>query len=830
MTLRFPMALALVLGACGAPIPNVSREPSVSVVFDPSTSNLPTPNDLALLDGVVALEPNPALSDVENELKATFNGRGGWSSGSSARVQFSGALSAASITDQTVLAFDLGEKRKGPVRRATVARAYTDCDHAITVTSPTGFAPGHTYLFAVIGEATENAVLGAGGERVTTAPAFHLLRAGKDLTQHLDAFPGAEREVRRATAQRLEAVRQQLEPLFQVLETQGVTRRSVVALWHFTVHSQGEVFFDPAQKKVPFPNDLLKDPATGLVALPGDPTDSPESSALKQAFNQLDGFSTTAALSFESTAPIDRKTVTPASARLFTAGTNIEVTNLTRTLSSDGKKLTLQPTAPLLPGQRYVVLLAGLKDVAGAALAPMPLSSVLSLSRPLVDAEKHSAVSSLCDATATQLETVRASIAQVEAAAGANLANLNGAWAFTTQDILKRTRELWSTAYVENLPLTVSHVSADAPVPLVMSNVAKIYSGKMSTFDRLDPTTRAFKPNGAGTPREIDFILTTPKSAAPGSLVKTAIYGHGLFTERRLMLMVADKLASIGFATFAIDFPYHGERSACTTDAQCSSGATCAKDGSCLKDGAPADFLRVPIPGVPGKGTPSATGQAWINVEYLPATRDHFRQALIDLSAQTRLARGMDWKPVLGGIGLDPNEIHWVGISLGGIVGSELTAVEPNIKSMLLNVPGANLVRLIRESLTFKWQLQAGLSAKGITEGTPAYEEFVNAAKWMLDEVDPLNLAPYAMVRPWTYQDPMTGQTLTAPKKRLRIQEAIGDTVVPNACTQELVDVIGIDRATQYREFVGTHGFLADPTEPSYYLGLNDMAAFLENK
>ena len=66
------------------------------------------------------------------------------------------------------------------------------------------------------------------------------------------------------------------------------------------------------------------------------------------------------------------------------------------------------------------------------------------------------------------------------------------------------------------------------------------------------------------------------------------------------------------------------------------------------------------------------------------------------------------------------------------------------------------------------WVERLRLSEKGIEEGTPAYEQFVNAARWALDEIDPLNLAPYAFTRPLTYVDPKTGASLTAKPKKLR--------------------------------------------------------------
>ncbi len=659
------------------------------------------------------------------------------------------------------------------------------------------------------------------------SPAFHLLRAGKDLRQHLDPIPGATRAEKLATATRLEALRQGLEPYFQTLETKGVPRREVLALWAFTVQTSGESQMDPNAQVVPFPDDLLKDPKTGLVSLPAQPADTADETQLKAGFNQLDGFSTTAALYVDFTQPLDRTTVSAQSVRLFDASAKQAVSDVDVALSSDGTRVTLQPKSPLLPGTPYVVVAQGLKDSAGRAVTEMPLDSVLSLAQPLLDAGGKSQLSFMCATTAQQLEPMRSHIGAVLDAAQIPRESVSAAWTFTTQDIRARAEELWNTPYVQNLPLTVLAPSA-MPGPLVMPNVGQVIAGQLYTYDRLDPVTRAFMPNGAGTQRPIDFVLTLPKGAT--GEVKVVVFGHGLDTERRLGLMLADRLSRAGFAMMAIDLPLHGERTPCTQDSNCVLGAHCAADGACLgSNGQPADLARGPgYAGVPGPGTPLATGAAFVDLTNLFASRDHFRQALIDFSAQVRMIREFDWTTVTGGVALDGDHIDYAGISLGGILGGAESGVEPRYEAMLLNVGGAGLVDLMRESATFGPILSSGLSSKGITAGTPQYDTFLNAAKWVLDEVDPINLAPYARTRSWDYVEPHTGAKVTAPAKALRLQEAIGDTVVPNTSTARLLTATGADPTKDFATFIGTHGFLADPAELSCYPGQEDMAGFLE--
>lgn len=788
------LVIALLLVSC-VDVPRQDRPSVVSVIYDPATMSLPTPNDFAMADGKVAIANNPLVSDAENLLKAGFNGKNGFSSASAARVQFSGPLSAASISADTALAFDL-TAASTPV---TVTRTYADCDRSLTFASESGFTPGHTYLFAVTSK-----LEGAGGEAVVPSPAFYFLRAGKNLEEHPDALPGKTRGEKRATATRLEGLRQGLEPLIQVLETKGVPRRELAALWTFTVHSEPEAYFDPNSRRVPFPNDLLTDEKTGLVALPVPATDSAEQKKLKATLNALDGFSTSAALTVSFTTPVDRATVSATTVRLVAAD-GAEVMDLERTVGRDGKKLVLQPRTPLLPKTQYVVSISGVRDTAGRSYAAMPLAQVLSLGLPLTGSDGHSSLSNLCDEAAQRLERLRSVIAKHVSG------TTQAAWRFTTLDIAKAATGLWKTPYAQNLPLQVFDAKIENG-PITMPNVGKVVTGKLVTLERLDPATRAFA--GPGRQAKIDFMLVLPKTSAPK--VKVVVFGHGLYTARQLGILVADRLARSGFATFAIDLPLHGERTLCLQDSHCTLGARCAPDGSCTG----GDLARLPpIPGAPGAGIPTATGQAWVDVENLGGTRDHFRQAIIDLSATTRLIRELDWKPLTQGTALDADQVHYAGISLGGIIGAEVAGVDPHYKAMLLNVAGAGLVDLLRESLTFGPQLTSSLGAKGIREGTDEYDAFVNAARWVLDEIDPINLSPFAVRRPLN----------SALPKRLRLQMALGDTVVPNASTRRLIAATGIDEGTAFRSFIGSHGFLADPVEVACYVGQDDMASFLEN-
>src|SRR5690606_28197446 len=122
-------------------------------------------------------------------------------------------------------------------------------------------------------------------------------------------------------------------------------------------------------------------------------------------------------------------------------------------------------------------------------------------------------------------------------------------------------------------------------------------------------------------------------------------------------------------------------------------------------------------------------------------TRDHFTQAIVDLCQALRVIRGNDLSRVSlshGAIKLDGDDVVYLGMSLGGILGASLSAVEPTLETFVLNVPGADLVRLIEHSSVFEVHLSNLLHDRGFARGSDAYFTFTNTVRWILDPVDPL--------------------------------------------------------------------------------------------
>jgi dienelactone hydrolase len=346
--------------------------------------------------------------------------------------------------------------------------------------------------------------------------------------------------------------------------------------------------------------------------------------------------------------------------------------------------------------------------------------------------------------------------------------------------------------------------------------VDKVVSGTIRSPVYLDPITRAFREDGGYEVQPIAFTMTIPESAAPGQRIPVVIFGHGLMTERRFVLAIADALAQRGFAAVSIDFPYHGTRTACVwsgpicfPDAYtgeeicpdpCQAGTTCAADGRCVDSSGNGNYLQ----DWPIVNFPQASGAAFIEVEHIYATRDHFRQAVIDLGALKRSLESVDWVPLIG-YGFQPGEIYYAGQSLGGILGATWVSLAPDVKRAVLNVPGADTVDMFSNSPAFAGHVDLFLQNEGIVPGSSEEERFLNVARWFIDAVDPLNQAAYLRGR-----DAM-------------IQMATLDFIIPNPYTLVLQDLTGLPR----RDYVAEHAFIVVPVEPEYGRGLNELAGFL---
>jgi pimeloyl-ACP methyl ester carboxylesterase len=171
------------------------------------------------------------------------------------------------------------------------------------------------------------------------------------------------------------------------------------------------VEFDPANKIVPFPNNLLLDPTTGKVNLPEQCNESASSAATRVVLNKLDGFGTyETAINVTFTEPVDLTslpgnvllfervhdgtTADPATALAIPvmpiAGKTVRYTDQTNIKACTGPtmvdQVTFIPAFPLEQKSTYTVaLLSGIKTANGTDFNASFTWSLIRQPEPVVE-------------------------------------------------------------------------------------------------------------------------------------------------------------------------------------------------------------------------------------------------------------------------------------------------------------------------------------------------------------------------------------------------------------------------------------------------------------
>ncbi len=174
-----------------------------------------------------------------------------------------------------------------------------------------------------------------------------------------------------------------------------------------------QVEFDPAGSVIPFPNNLLIDPATGLVNLPAQCNETPTSKALReQVLNKLDGFGTyEVGIQATFTEPVDMASlegrvvlykrvaetsaVDPGAAQpvpVMVLATTTQRASADCSMTAPVSAVQIVPLVPLEQKSIYTVaLLSGIKTTEGADFGPAFTWALIRQANPpvVVDAEGH---------------------------------------------------------------------------------------------------------------------------------------------------------------------------------------------------------------------------------------------------------------------------------------------------------------------------------------------------------------------------------------------------------------------------------------------------------
>jgi pimeloyl-ACP methyl ester carboxylesterase len=323
----------------------------------------------------------------------------------------------------------------------------------------------------------------------------------------------------------------------------------------------------------------------------------------------------------------------------------------------------------------------------------------------------------------------------------------------------------------------------------------------------------------------IPVMISTPKTVKPGTGWPTIIFQHGITGDRTNMLGLADGAAAAGYAVIAIDQPLHGLG---TTHPLRIAGAERTFDLDVSNNATRA-------PGA--DGITDTSGQNYINLSSLLTSRDNLRQSAADLIRVAKSIAAIDYDGGGGG-DFDASQVHFVGHSLGAIVGTTFLAVNTDVQAASLGMPGGTIARLLRDSPTFSVSINNGLAANGVIAGTQLYEQFMQAAQTVVDSGDPINFATAANANHSLHLIQVVG---TSP--------ATQDQVVPNSATARLITALGLAKRSAvganapdgYVNFTaGDHSSLLSPagsaaaftemqTQVGNFMGSNGAAIVITN-
>jgi hypothetical protein len=473
MLLRRVVPATLAAAAFAACQPSVPKRTNPSfidyVVFDPASSQIPLPNDLAREPSVIDAATGAQREFLQLNQDGFFNDqtvpvtidvqRFTLGPGAPEKGPPPVPVDLATITPQTLLVLDTdpagtttridvstGIEKKYSVAPSGDSGQLTLRPAPDDATGSRRWQAGH--LYSVLLRGGESGVKLDGGGVLTAMPTMYLLTRGVDLSKPENQYllPGSGRAGRAATGQQLEALRQKYLPLFKNFAEQdwgaGATQEIVSVQTFQIAPSAGTAITIDAV----LPSDALLDPLTGKVSLSTATDafcdwaslDALGSCALAEGLSTLDGFSTTAMWLIGSTGLFEASTVTGDSVLVYevpasgpatlvpdlSGGASANYVTQPPALNSCPGSLAdcapvigLQPAVtagplflpPFKEATQYAVLVTNrVKDIAGDPLVRSNFTKLLFFQNPLADlATGKSNVSALTDAQAVGLEELR---------------------------------------------------------------------------------------------------------------------------------------------------------------------------------------------------------------------------------------------------------------------------------------------------------------------------------------------------------------------------------------------------------------------------------------
>ena len=335
------------------PTPPGASGPAVDfAVFDPTASPpaIPLPNDLALQPSSIATQ-----TGAQAELLRAFAAAGGFPNDqetpitidfhrenvntSTGKITLSAPdLDLASFVATTVAVIAVspaGAPEDGQIDLPQAADYVKSADHgtltihhkAEATTGSRKWKAGFQYIVAIRGGA--NGVKTVGGGNVHPQPVTYLITRGADLTlpENEGLILGDTPAEKTANAAQLERLRQGYASAFAAVAGVAqipVDELAIIQTFKIAPAGGTHVETDASAGLVPLPSDLLLDPTTGKVV------NNPAFGPLADGIATLDGFSTTAMVLSQTSAPVVVQTVSKDTVFLYDLST---LTSIYRVIS-----------------------------------------------------------------------------------------------------------------------------------------------------------------------------------------------------------------------------------------------------------------------------------------------------------------------------------------------------------------------------------------------------------------------------------------------------------------------------------------------------------------
>ncbi len=520
------------------------------------------------------------------------------------------------------------------------------------------------------------------------------------------------------------------------------------------------VVFEPADApfafgSVPFPDDLYRDEEGKIRVAPSVALGSgPLTAVLLEDQAGLDGFGVHPTVFFRIDGEIDPATLPSTPAASMQPGASMFLLDIDPSSptafsrvpiecrwNASAQTLTARPSRgePLSGGRKYALALTnGVRDDEGAPLKPSPLYEAV-------------LAADAVPAIAAEAAVYRAHINAISAVenVGVDRDDIAALAVFTVQDVRAGLEPLVTQAqeFVPSMPvvtraLTGAGLDAALGVPEVgvlgvhpgagvaHENTAWLIQGVIAVPNYLSGVAAengrfGFDSTGGLITQRVEsvpFTLCLPMLEASDTTqaLPLVLFQHGLGRDRADVLPLANVLNAAGYAVLAIDAPFHGLRRASAGDVTHRFVDLEAADG--FVDGDSSAGAELYMGAIDAGGDRPRLHPAYV--------RDANRQNVSDWLV---LLRALSTDPMawLGQVDTLPpisfvlDRVGFVGIDVGGQVGTILSSLDVGIGANVLALTGGGLAEWILDSPALSALSDALLRGVGLD---PAEIDYVSDA------------------------------------------------------------------------------------------------------